>query len=190
MPSQTTHASATATVYAGKATATATAEMDINQSSTPRPSSSIEDQINWKIFDQLNGAVSQISNFCFEIKKFCVTTLFAVLGFISKFELSKISETFFIASIIVIFCFWFLDATAYFYQVKIRGRMNDITKKLNPGIEKNSNKLEKIIEPERINLKPLTSLRKAGVNHSMWLYAILIIVTSATWALYTSGYLQ
>ena len=34
----------------------------------------LQDELNWKLVDQLYGVVAQISGFCFEIKKFCVTT--------------------------------------------------------------------------------------------------------------------
>ena len=30
----------------------------------------LEDELDWKLLDQLHTAVAQISNFCFEIKNF------------------------------------------------------------------------------------------------------------------------
>ena len=40
---------------------------------------SLQDELDWKLLDQLHGVVAQISSFCFETKKLCVTTEFIVL---------------------------------------------------------------------------------------------------------------
>jgi len=44
-----------------------------------QPGKTTEEEIDWKLLDQLHAAVGQISSFCFEVKKFCVTTLFAAI---------------------------------------------------------------------------------------------------------------
>jgi hypothetical protein len=45
----------------------------------------LQDELDWKLLDQLYGVVAQISSFCFETKKFCVTTEFVVLTLMIKF---------------------------------------------------------------------------------------------------------
>ena len=35
---------------------------------------SLEAELDWSLLNPLHGVVSQTSNFCFETKKFCVTT--------------------------------------------------------------------------------------------------------------------
>ena len=52
----------------------------------------LQDELDWKLLDQLHGAVAQISNFCFEIKKFCVTTLFVAMTLIIKFTSDKLKS--------------------------------------------------------------------------------------------------
>lgn len=90
----------------------------------------LQDELDWKLLDQLHGAVAQISSFCFEIKKFCVTTLFIVLTLMAKFTSDKLDHSLFVAGLMIPLCFWFLDATGYFYQVKLRGTMQAIRTRL------------------------------------------------------------
>ena len=90
----------------------------------PKPyTKSLQDELDWKLLDQLYGVVAQISSFCFEIKKFCVTTLFVVMTLMIKFTSDKLDHSIFVAGLLIPICFWFLDATGYFYQVKLRGTM-------------------------------------------------------------------
>ena len=61
---------------------------------------SLEDELDWKLLDQLHGAVSQISGFCFEIKKFCVTTTFIILTLLVKFTSDNLDQSLFITALI------------------------------------------------------------------------------------------
>ena len=47
----------------------------------------LQDELDWKLLDQLHSVVAQISGFCFDTKKFCVTTEFVVLTLIVKFTI-------------------------------------------------------------------------------------------------------
>ncbi len=148
---------------------------------------SLNDELDWKLLDQLHGAVSQISSFCFEIKKFCVTTLFVVLAFIVKFTSDKLDHSIFVTGLIIPLCFWFLDATGYFYQVKLRGMMESIRERL---ASDHSTKLiislsTRVIEPSRVKASLYKRILLAGFNHSMWLYAILLIINFSIWGLYS-----
>ena len=90
----------------------------------------LEDELDWKLLDQLHHVVSQISGFCFETKKFCVTTEFVVLAFVVKFTSNKLDRSVFVVALIIPVCFWFLDAVAYYYQAKLRGTMDAIRDRL------------------------------------------------------------
>lgn len=147
---------------------------------------SLNDELDWKLLDQLHGAVSQISSFCFEIKKFCVTTLFVVLAFIIKFTSDKLDQSIFVTGLIIPLCFWFLDATGYFYQVKLRGMMDAIRERL---ASEHSPKLiislsARVIESSRVKAPLYKRILSAGLNHSMWLYAMLLIIDFSIWGLY------
>lgn len=153
---------------------------------------SLQDELDWKLLEQLYGAVSQISGFCFEIKKFCVTTIFVVLTLMVKFTSDKLDNSIFVAGFLITLCFWFLDATGYFYQVKLRGTMESIRTRL---ASRDSQQLViepkgQVIEPSRASAPLHKRVVDAGVNHSMWLYALLVAIDLLVWLLFAVGVIQ
>jgi len=149
----------------------------------------LQDELDWKLLDQLHGAVAQISSFCFEIKKFCVTTLFVVLTLMAKFTLDKLDHSIFVAGLLIPLCFWFLDATGYFYQVKLRGTMQAIRTRLavQNDLKIIINSVGQIIEPSRLSAPAYRRIFAAGFNHSMWLYILLVVINISIWLLYLGG---
>lgn len=148
---------------------------------------SLTDEIDFKIVDQLHGTVTQISSFCFEIKKICIATLFITLTFITKFTENKLDSSLFVACYLMIICFWFLDSTAYFYQVKLRGmmsqRIQSIEKRNNTGGFSDTDGIlladhsgNMIINKNRTSISLVRRVFKSGINHSMWLYALLLLL--------------
>jgi len=153
----------------------------------------LADEIDFKVVDQLHTAVSQISGFCFEIKKFCIATLFIVLTFIAKFTQDSLDSSIFISSYCMIFSFWFLDSVAYYYQVKLRGKMLstiDSIKIRNSESDINNESKDFIIDKKRIDIKTIKKVFFAGINHSMWLYLILLIFTVIAHMLYSNGLIK
>lgn len=149
----------------------------------------LQDELDWKLLDQLSGVVSQISSFCFETKKFCVTTLFVVMTLMVKFTSDKLDNSIFVAGLIIPLCFWFLDSTGYFYQVKLRGTMEQIRSRLasrdkRPLVEADGTG---IIAKDRVDIPNYRKVLEAALNHSMWLYAVLIVANLAVWALFSIG---
>lgn len=158
--------------------------------SAPKPyTKSLQDELDWKLLDQLHGVVAQISSFCFEIKKFCVTTLFVVMTFMVKFTADKLDHSIFVAGLVIPVCFWFLDATGYFYQVKLRGTMESIRQRLASRDEKPlvSEKGAVVIAPSRASAPIRDRVVDAGFNHSMWLYLLLVLIDVAVWLLFVAG---
>lgn len=149
----------------------------------------LQDELDWKLLDQLNGAVAQISSFCFEIKKFCVTTLFIVLTLMVKFTSDKLDHSIFVAGLVIPLCFWFLDAIGYFYQVKLRGMMEAIRTRLaSRGEPQQVVSLGgHVIEPSRVSIPIHKRVFAAGFNHSMWLYLLLVVINVLLWLLYVGG---
>jgi hypothetical protein len=146
----------------------------------------LQDELDWKLLDQLYGVVAQISSFCFETKKFCVTTEFVVLTLMVKFTNDTLDHSIFVAALVIPLCFWFLDATGYFYQVKLRGTMESIRQRLaaREGSTLVTAQGEKVISPERISHSALQRVLEAAFNHSMWLYAVLVGAAVIVWALF------
>jgi len=149
----------------------------------------LQDELDWKLLDQLHSVVAQISNFCFEAKKFCLTTEFVILSFMIKFTKDALDHSIFVAGLLIPLCFWFLDATGYFYQVKLRGTMESIRKRLASQDQEALLAADgaKVIAPERASSSIAERLIEAFFNHSMWLYAILVIADVIAWALYVKG---
>lgn len=149
----------------------------------------LQDELDWKLLDQLSGVVSQISSFCFETKKLCVTTLFVVLALMVKFTSDKLDHSIFVAGLCIPLIFWFLDSTGYFYQVKLRGTMEQIRQRLTsrdlrPLVAVDGTD---IIAKDRVNIPTYRKILGAGLNHSMWLYAILVVADISVWVLFYMG---
>lgn len=152
----------------------------------------LDDELDWKMIDQLYGAVSQVSGFCFEIKKFCVTTLFVVLTILVKFTNDKLDHSIFATSLIITFVFWFLDSVSYYYQVKLRGMMDSIRASIHSRgkVSISLEKVSKAIEPSRIEQSQSERVFKSAFNHSMWLYSILFFITFAVWVAFGIGWIR
>lgn len=153
---------------------------------------SLSDEIDFKIVDQLHSAASQISGFCYEIKKLCVATLFIALTFIVKFTNNRLDSSIFISSYCMIFSFWFLDAVSYYYQVKLRGKIlttiNNIKERNKETKETDDGDM--IIERSRVENKLSKKIFQAGINHSMWLYLLLTIFSVIANILYICGIIK
>lgn len=149
----------------------------------------LEDELDWKLLDQLHNIVSQISSFCFEIKKFCVTTEFVVLTLIVRFTGDKLDHSLFVTGAIIALSFWFLDAVAYYYQVKLRGTMDAIQSRLRSRQSKKIVGIDtwNVIAPNRVNVSWANRAFNAGFNHSMWLYGFLVLIDFALWLLFLRG---
>jgi hypothetical protein len=149
----------------------------------------LQDELDWKLLDQLYGVVAQISSFCFETKKFCVTTEFVVLTLMVKFTQDSLDHSIFAAALVIPVCFWFLDATGYFYQVKMRGTMDVIRERLASRGSVNIVNAQgsRVIAQERLVSSPVRKVFNAAFNHSMWLYVILLLADLIVWWLYIDG---
>lgn len=150
---------------------------------------SFEDELDWNLLDQLHKVVLQISTFCFRTKQICLTIEFVVIGLLIKFTDNKLDEAIFVAGLAIPFCFWFLDGIAYFYQVKLRGVMDNIRDQLHKRNSRSivADKHGKVIEQTRINRSQLPKIISSFVNHSMWLYYFLLGADIILWLLFRKG---
>lgn len=154
-------------------------------------SRSFDDELDWQLLDQLHSVVLQISVFCFRTKQICLTVDVAVAGILFKVTGNKLDDSIFVAGLAIPVGFWFLDAVAYFYQVKIRGLMEKIRAQLKgrnqdtlvDGVEH-----EPVIAKVRLEKTWLSKAWSAFANHSMWLYGILIVADLALWLAYSKGW--
>ena len=141
-------------------------------------------ELDWQLLDQLHSVVLQISTFCFRTKQICLTVDVAVAGILFKFTDNRLDDAIFVAGLLIPVGFWFLDSVAYFYQVKLRGLMQIIRGELRERNQKNlvqGVEHSPVIAAERLKKTWLGNAWNALVNHSMWLYGILIAVDLAFW---------
>lgn len=158
---------------------------------------SLEDKLDWDLLSQLHNAVLQIGGFCFKTKQIFLTVEVAVVGLLIKILNNELHATIFIAAIIILVIFWFLDSTAYFYQVKIRGVMDNIRSRiLSRNIEdkqiitsSTSINMLQTIDEGRIEEPLYKRIFHAFVNHSMWLYLIVFLINISLFCLYEEGIL-
>ncbi len=131
------------------------------------------DEIDWKIVDQLHQAVSKISNDCFEYKKLCVTVVAAVIALMVRFGAENNLGLTLIVCVAVCLGFWIADATAYFYQRKLRRAM---TSRINDIAMRNKIPTESQIDAP--------SLPSSVLNPSMVLYIALLIIFGCVWLVF------
>jgi hypothetical protein len=150
----------------------------------------LDDELDWSLLEQLHKVVLQISTFTFHTKQVCLTVDIGVMGLLFKLTDDTLDTSIFIAGIVIPICFWFLDGIAYYYQVKLRAVMDKIQERLR---ERNTEKLvytneyQRVIEKERTIRPQIQKLLSSFLNHSMWIYYILILVTSFLWFLFSRG---
>lgn len=150
---------------------------------------SFEDELDWNLLNQLHKVVLQISTFCFRTKQICLTVEFVVIGLLMKFTENKLDESIFVAGLAIPLCFWFLDGVAYFYQVKLRGVMDNIRDQLH---KRNSTSIvadehRKVIKQKRIARAQLPKIISSFINHSMWFYCLLLCADIILWILFRKG---
>lgn len=85
----------------------------------------LDDEIDWKVIDQLHSATSNFSSTSLEIKKLFFVLVGIAVPSLIKLAGDKLDISFFVTFYILILTFWFLDSFTYFYQEKLRGKMDE-----------------------------------------------------------------
>lgn len=147
------------------------------------------DELDWSLLNQLHNVVLQTGTFCFRTKQICLTVDVAVIGVLVKLTESKLDTSIFVAGLLIPISFWFLDSIGYFYQVKLRGMIDNIRNRI---AKRNAEKIilspsETTIEKDRISTSQATKVRTAFFNHSMWLYGLLILIDAILYGSYFIG---
>jgi hypothetical protein len=149
----------------------------------------VDDELDWSVLNQLHAVVIQMGAFCFRTKQICLTVLVGVIALITALTSDKLDTSIFVAGAVIPACFWFLDAVAYYYQVKLRGLMSDAQERI-----KNRHSNDKlcwvnseIIEKSRTEKPQITKVCSSFFNHSMWLYLIIILIDIIIWFEFIKG---
>jgi dipeptide/tripeptide permease len=146
---------------------------------------SLEDEIDWKIIDQLHTATLNFSTKSLELKKLLFTLVGIAVPTLIKLTHDKLDTSLFITIYLLVVIFWLLDSFTYYYQEKLRERMDthfNLIKARNTLVEKVSDNYT--LENNRTS--PNRWIRSL-LNHSMMLYILILLLNIFTHLLYIKG---
>jgi hypothetical protein len=143
---------------------------------------SVDDEIDWKIIDQLHSATVSFSSTSLELKKLYFVLVGIAVPSLIKLAGDKLDTSLFVSLYILSFTFWFLDSFTYFYQEKLREKMDKLFNQIKARhtetiIVPDSIKQDFTIEKERTDKNRFW---RSVFNSSVRLYWILIILNSVT----------
>lgn len=123
---------------------------------------SLEDEIIWKDIDQLHAATNNFSSKSLEIRKIYFTLIGIGVPTIYKINNNNFEEVILLFLFGLTLLFWLLDSQTYYYQKKLRFKINENFIKLRSNNNNNNNN----------NESEKQSIRKALFNGSQWMYYI------------------
>ncbi|CAM3413284.1 hypothetical protein [Flavobacterium chungbukense] len=140
---------------------------------------SLEDEIDWKVIDQLHTATNFFASTSTELKKLYFTLIAIAIPTLIKLSQDSLDKSLFISIFTLTILFWLLDSYTYFYQDKLREKMNILfnqIKKRNTVINEKdeSNNKEIIIETNRTSKGRIW---RSLFNNSMLLYLFMFTIT-------------
>jgi hypothetical protein len=139
---------------------------------------SLEDEINWKLIDQLHSATISFSSNSLELKKLFFVLIGIAVPSLIKLAGDKLDLSFFITLYVLTFTFWFLDSYTYFYQEKLREKMDKLFAQIKA---RNEDKLIVLENREQSFTIEVSRTKKGRIwrsicNPSTKLYLILFII--------------
>lgn len=151
----------------------------------------LEDELDWKVIDQLHSATVNFSTTSLEIKKLFFVLIGIAVPTIIKLSEDKLDFSLFMTLYILTFTFWFLDSFTYFYQEKLREKMNWHFNEI-----KNRNK-ESLIVPDGIkqglvietNRTNKNRLWRSASNPSVRFYFVLFTMNTLGLFLFLNKYI-
>lgn len=148
---------------------------------------SFEDEVDWKIIDQLQSATSRFSNASIELKKMFIILIGISVPALIKLTDSKLDLSLFITVYVLTIAFWYLDSFTYFYQEKLRAKMDERFKKLkenntDTAIENENTEVDEYTLPD--DRTESNRWWRAFKDSSVRLYHIFFILNSIAFILY------
>ncbi|WP_272151118.1 hypothetical protein [Tenacibaculum aiptasiae] len=146
--------------------------------------SSFEDEIDWKIIEQLHSATARFSSASTELKKMCLILIGITIPAIIKLSNDKLDFSLFVTLYILIFTFWYLDSYTYYHQENLREKMDKRFKRLK---KRNSVKNE-IDYNEEFTLEDTRTKvdrwKRALKNSSVRMYHVFLVLNTFTLILF------
>ncbi len=141
---------------------------------------SLEDEIDWKVIDQLHTATVNFSSTSLELKKLYFVLVGIAIPLIIKLAGNKLDVSLFIVVYIFTISFWFLDGFTYYYQEKLREKMDfhfNLIKERNIEhlILPNKLKQDFTIDQNRSNKGRLF---RSATNYSVIFYLLVLVINT------------
>ncbi|MFS4429306.1 hypothetical protein [Chryseobacterium sp. S90] len=132
----------------------------------------LEDEIDWKMIDQLHNATNNFSSSSLEFKKIYFVLLGILTPIIFKLANNKFDISLLITPLCLSIFFWILDIITYYFQEDLRARMKDHFKEL----KKRSSTIPENNEEYTLenNRTPKSRLYRSFFNASSMFYPIII----------------
>lgn len=154
---------------------------------------SFEDEVDWAIIDQLHSATSRFSSASIELKKMYIILIGIAIPAIIKLAGSKLDFSLFITIYVLTITFWYLDGFTYFYQEKLRSKMDERFNKLRKNnIEDESNEESSNVDEYTLPDDRTESNRwkRAFKNSSVRIYQIFFVLNTLALILFKTGVIE
>ena len=145
---------------------------------------SLEDEIDWKIIDQLHAATLNFSTTSLELKKMFFILVGIAVPTLVKLAGDKLDLSLFLTIYLLSFTFWLLDSFTYFYQERLREKMD------NHFTQIRTRNVETIEVPDYTLENNRTSsgrIWRSLTNLSIKLYLFSVILNTIAFVLYLTG---
>jgi len=141
----------------------------------------LEDEIDWKVIDQLHSATLNFSTTSLELKKIFFILVGIAVPSLIKLAGDKLDTSLFVTLYILTLTFWCLDSFTYFYQEKLREKMDNHFHQIKLRHKENEVKVDITIESTRT--KKYRCWRSV-FNTSVSLYLVLVVLNTVAIVLY------
>lgn len=146
---------------------------------------SCADEIDFTMAEQMHAAALQISKTCFDLKKLCVIFLGTSMAILIRITDNSIDHSLFVVGLVLITGFLISDATAYFFQRRLRVKINDRLQNIEDRNKDSEEKpVTKVSEDSEEKPVPKVNFCGALFNGSMSLYFVLEILYIGGWIAY------
>lgn len=151
----------------------------------------VEDEIDWKIIDQLHSATLNFSTTSLELKKLLFVLVGIAVPSLIKLAGDKLDLSLFVTIYLLSVTFWALDSFTYFYQEKLREKMDkhfSLIKERNSEILISSNEVSDdfTLENDRTSTH---RIRRSVLNSSAWVYMAVIALNTVALLLYAFDFI-
>jgi len=149
---------------------------------------SVQDEIDWKVVDQLHAATLNFSSTSLELKKMYFVLVGIAMSALLVLTDQELDTSIFITLYLLTIMFWFLDSFTYYYQEGIRLKINKHLNLIHDrNIPNTSNTQDFVIDVARSNKYRVI---RSIFNYSLGLYYLCVILNTVGYVLFKLEYFK